>query len=564
MRVPMGTYVTYEELNNGGPCSIESFREFLSKYQRSKVLFVCALFNCLTRKWYGAIDKKAHDELASVAFKPTLLEYMNSDPDRPRRIIFHRLQVLFVAKEAAIHCSEEGIDPLNTPHWGDLGKAFLMANDLIHTEIEERNPTLRKLTQYISVAEYSFPSDLRSILARCNLTLTRFIPSSSDLNIPDLFERASGLGLNDFRIMCLGVLTQYFELDGEAYKKNKSEFLVGPDFFRSTTIPQEKVDLFLHEMSFDPNELKAMFEKRNGGRLDFTPFRNRPLIRIDRSYFPIDIQFLVEKLEAGPFWRIHSFVEQKRKLALHSAWGKGFESYTNWLFSHSTDGNINAFHKTPTYQGSKNQVTDNIIVCGNEAIFLECKIAMMPVEAKYSGNSTMLAEELQKKFVESGERVQGLKQLAIAINNVFSKESPRSVNGLDLSKIHTVYPVILTRDSIGGSVGLSKYLREDFKAHVKHKSLSVVVTPLFCLSIGQLEEISDVLGKTSLAELLHGWWRTDRTLALNFLMASDTQVRNQSRTLNSALIEAIDELFDETIKYFPDVKGANGIDLDAT
>src|ERR1043165_5587751 len=103
MRVLTGTYVTYEELNNGEPCSIDSFRRVLSRYQRSKVLYLCALINCLTRKWHGAVDKKAHDELASVAFKPAILEHAASDPNSPRRIIFHRLQVLFVAKEAAIH-----------------------------------------------------------------------------------------------------------------------------------------------------------------------------------------------------------------------------------------------------------------------------------------------------------------------------------------------------------------------------------------------------------------------------------------------------------------------------
>ena len=112
MRVPAGTYVTYEELNDGEACSLEPFRRLLSKYQRSKVLYLCALINCLTRKWHGAVDIKAHDELASVAFKPTLLEYITVHPDSPPRIIFHRLQALFVAKEGAIHCGEEGIDPL--------------------------------------------------------------------------------------------------------------------------------------------------------------------------------------------------------------------------------------------------------------------------------------------------------------------------------------------------------------------------------------------------------------------------------------------------------------------
>ncbi len=553
----MGTYLTYEELNNGVPCSIQSFRNLLGKYQPSKVLYLCSLINCLTRKWYGAVDLRAHDDLASVAFKPALLDYIHSHPDGPKRVLFHRLQTLFVAKEAVLHGNEEGIDPLNTPHWGDLGEVFIMANDHLHLDqLKERNQTLRRLTQYLSINEYSFPCDVRALLARGNLTLTRFIPSSGDVNIRELFQKASGISLDQFRVMCLGLICQYLALDGEAYKREKNQFLIGPGFFRATTIPQGTVDRFLKEMSSDSHELKSIFKERNAGALDFTPFRDRPLIRIGNGYFPVDMKFLVEKLEAGVFWKTNAFVDQRGRSSLHSAWGKGFEAYSNWLLDHSMDGKINVLHKTPTYQDSKNQVTDAIVVCGNNAIFIECKIAMIRSETKYGGNPAHLADEIYRKFVQSDERPQGLKQLATAINAVFNKKHPRVVSGVDLSRIVRVFPVILTKDSIGGSIGLSKYLRDFFKPEIRHESLNVVVAPIFCLSVDQLEEISDVLASTSLAELLQGWWRRDRTLGLNFLMASDTGVRTQSRSLTNALMDAMNELFEETMRCFPEFKGA--------
>lgn len=135
MRVPMGTYVTYQGLNDREVCSLDGFHRLLSRYQRSNVLYLWGLINCLTRKWHGAIDKTAHDELTSVAFKPALLEYLAAHPDNPRRVVFHRLQALFIAKEAAISCSEDGVDPLNTPHWGGMDEVFVMANDLLDTRI---------------------------------------------------------------------------------------------------------------------------------------------------------------------------------------------------------------------------------------------------------------------------------------------------------------------------------------------------------------------------------------------------------------------------------------------
>lgn len=492
MRVPIGTYLTYGELF-GSSCTLESFRQFLTKYDRSQVLHLCALINCLIRTWHGAHDKQAHDELAAVAFRPELLDYITNHARNPKPVIFHRLQTLFVAKEAVLYGSDDGIDPLNSPHWGGFGQAFVMANDHLHQELPESNQTLRRLTQYLSINEYSSPWDLRALLARGNLTFTKFPTPLSDFNIRDSFAQASGMNLDQFRVMCLGVICQYFLLDGETYKEDKKRFLIGPDFFGATTIPQEVVDKFLGEMSRTAKELETSFEERNEGPLDFTQFRDKPLVRVNKAYFPIDMRFLVEKLEGGVFWKVNALLDHHSGSSLHSAWGKGVESYCNWLLSESTDGHTNVLLESPTYIETSNQVTDAIVLCGDKAVFIECKTAMMRSETKYGGQAARLAEEIYRNFVESNERPQAVKQLALAINTVFNKDTPRPVKGLDVGAIRKVYPLILTKDSIGGSIGFSKYLRNFFKPLIKDRLLTVHVMPLFCLSVDQFEEIAEVL-----------------------------------------------------------------------
>jgi hypothetical protein len=299
-------------------------------------------------------------------------------------------------------------------------------------------------------------------------------------------------------------------------------------------------------------ELATSYEERNEGPLDFTQFRDKPLVRIDKAYFPIDMRFLVEKLEGGVFWKVNALLDHHSRSSLHSAWGKGFESYSNWLLRESTDGHINGLLESPKYIETGNQVTDAIVLCGDKAVFVECKTAMMRSETKYGGKADRLAEEMYRKFVESNERPQGVKQLALAINTVFNKDTHRSVKGLDVGAIRKVYPLILTKDSIGGSIGLSKYLRKFFKPEIKVNSLTAHVMPLFCLSIDQFEEIAEVLEKNSFSDLLYGWWRNDRTLGSNFPLASGTGTRTQSRRLPEALMGAMYGLFDETMKYFPE------------
>ena len=245
-------------------------------------------------------------------------------------------------------------------------------------------------------------------------------------------------------------------------------------------------------------------------------------------------------------------LDHRSRSSLHSAWGKGFERYSNWLLSESTDGHTNVLLESPTYIETSNQVTDAIVLCGDKAVFIECKTAMMRSETKYGGQATRLAAEIYKKFVESNERPQGVKQLALAISTVFNKDTPRPVKGLNVGAIRKVYPLILTKDSIGGSIGLSKYLRKFFKPEIRANLLSVQVMPLFCLSIDHFEELAEVLEKNSLSDLLYGWWHNDRTLGSNFPLASGTGTRTQSRRLPEALMGAMDGLFDETLKYFPD------------
>jgi hypothetical protein len=125
-----------------------------------------------------------HDDLLSMAFLP-------DDANRFKTIIskstepifvFHRLQILFIAKQAVMNCRDDGkvVDPSNHPQWRGLGLAFLMANDLLHFEFNDTEGTLPHLlirtAHSIQMMESSGRSSLsyktgRAWLMLNNLTL---------------------------------------------------------------------------------------------------------------------------------------------------------------------------------------------------------------------------------------------------------------------------------------------------------------------------------------------------------------------------------------------------------
>ena len=102
-------------------------------FQREQVVYAACFDNAFLETWDRKINKEAHAELVRDAFFPDLAENLLNVCDRDQRFVFHRQQILLVAKEAIINCTDQGINPFATKRWGGLGTAFLMANSLMDT-----------------------------------------------------------------------------------------------------------------------------------------------------------------------------------------------------------------------------------------------------------------------------------------------------------------------------------------------------------------------------------------------------------------------------------------------
>ena len=83
-------------------------------------MFACALLNTFLETWSGTVRRNVHDGLVSMAFLPDHASRLKAMTSTSTETVFafHRLQILFVAKQAVMNCSDAGdlLDPSQHPH----------------------------------------------------------------------------------------------------------------------------------------------------------------------------------------------------------------------------------------------------------------------------------------------------------------------------------------------------------------------------------------------------------------------------------------------------------------
>src|SRR5574340_63469 len=546
------TCVGFKEFSGDG-VSREEFRGWVSRFSRSSVLYAVGVIGGLLETWENKPNWESHNQLVRDAFLPEhsdKLLRLCGDDKRPR-LVFHRPQILVVAKEGLLSCPEHGIDPFRTKHWGGLGLAFLMASDLLYPELEPpkdgEHLSFQTLFRMIPSHEYSGRQIIPHRIARASLMMKYLLarPEAELLDIKQAFIRTNNISIEEYTALCAGIMSHYLSLDYVSLRKREVSILLQKSFFDPAIIQPERVSAFMSKVSADENSLKAAFDRRNSGTFEMTPFRNFPLVRqAGDRFFCIDTRFLADKLESGIFWSMLDSLPQKDRTTLHRLWGYSFEAYVNHVLQDAVSSTSSVFMASPVYERTGAQVCDGIIVAGTDAIVLEYKGHTFRAESKYSGDLSALENEINEHLV-----LKGVSQVAAAIEGLFSGESTYRIRGLDLSKIKRVFPVIVTRDDLGGSYLMSRYLNGKFKKIINRRSFRpIVICPLFSLSAEGVETLSPYLAYRTFGQILEGWYRNDPALFFSFLSVMNPIVNTLGLLQNELLQNEFEDVMNRAAK----------------
>ena len=227
----------------------------------------------------------------------------------------------------------------------------------------------------------------------------------------------------------------------------------------------------------------------------------------------IDIGFLLEKLETGVFWIIRNQLEEERRgkgEEIIQLWGQVFEDYAASIIERGinaqTPSSMERYILRPKYAQRQQAECTDIAVCGNDTlILLECKAPLLSAQTKFSGNFLHLRKGLKNKIIEG----KGIEQLWNAIQSLghTNKHKRREVEGIDISQVKKIYPVLVLPDRIFSIPLMNRFLDAEFQRLVKYKDLKdyLEVMPLTVLTIANLESLEPYFSDIPFHARLDQW-----------------------------------------------------------
>ena len=566
----LAVYETFEDLF-GRRSTLDELVADVKSFQLQSVLWVCAVIVTGLQLWNS--DDAQPDVYArflslffDAATQSRLIAGYWSTP--PRRV-FHRRQVLLIAKLAILHCSGSGLDARHNA--ARLGPVLLKASDQFHygllretgtSRIATREDLAKIVAEMVAVGESGTPH-VGQMITRNHLMLTRFAEElRNDPDFVDIageHERATGLTLEEFEAMIFAVHARFGKELVQKLHTEPGALPLKESNFETTAIPYEKVKRFLNSVSSCPGTMATALKKRDEGPNDFTVFRKFPLVQqwynmhLRTAWFGLlmmDNLFFLDKIQAGPYWHANAL----NPLRLRKFWGAVFERYVNELLRQACTHTGSTFLPNPRPVNNPGvQLCDGILVSGDAMVLMEYKSSMFRADTKYGGDHVALAKEIQNKLVhddEADER-KGVEQLAHAAKQLFVPKARLALPGIDLKSINSVYLYIVTLDSIGATVGISPFLDSFLQERLQTNELTPLqVRPLYCSDIAALEAAAAYFATQSLPDILERWFAENPSLTAPLSMID---VSGDSWQSNEWLAREWNSIFKRMVAIlFPD------------
>ena len=530
--IAVGAYITASDI--GFSDSREDLTRILQTLNSEKTLIILAGINCLIQ--HSENFSLTHAAFEKAFCSPILLNQI--DYKNPAgSFIFGRQPTLRLLTEVACLFDVYSKSDMNqTEVKNELAISYLIVNGLsdeeesdsqndLETDGENEQAALKRdvLVDFIPLSEYRIrPLASRStseFLVRTYELLCRLEKTDLNIDVNDIFYQATGLTLRNYYHLIALVVLKYLNLSLEAILEGVESLFIN---FKGSPDLKPLYDKLLPHTCISVNTLAAETEKSASLTNEFRLWRQYPLVRISEdSIICIDISFLLDKLQTGMFWIIRNQLKKRKKgdgQKIISLWGNVFEDYAASIIKRGINSQTPSMEKcilNPKYMGkSENECTD-VAVCGDDTlILLECKAPLLSAEVKFSGEFNKLRRELRTKLVETRTergktKIKGIGQLWDAIQTLghTDRKKRRRVEGVDISKVKKIYPVLVLSDSVFGTPCMNWFLNSEFQRFVKNNALKkhLTIMPLTVLTVEHLEELEPWLNESPFYMHLDRW-----------------------------------------------------------
>jgi hypothetical protein len=324
-------------------------------------------------------------------------------------------------------------------------------------------------------------------------------------------KRQAGISLDSYVDLTYGALAIYLGSTPKDLIENAALAVLNPNTFFGDSIPPGMAEKFWEMESCTISEFATILSGRSElvPHQDFTAFRMKPFLRLGTgNVICVNPGFVQEKLEIGLFWTIVNNLQGEDRKNAFDTWGKLFEAYVNQILGTAVNPAKEKYIPCPDFTKKKHhhEAFDGILLAGRVCAVFECKGGFLPNNAKYAESLDEFLKGLEKKFATDPGA--GLEQLVRKISQVFAahKNDQRELEGIDLSQIDIVVPVLVVQDNFVSSFLTVPWLAKSFRDLMRKKTLNhkVVLTSLLVLHVEDVENLHTYVkaGDFSLGECL--------------------------------------------------------------
>jgi hypothetical protein len=512
--------MTWSELVNCPRITKEQFQGQIAKHPKSSILIACTKLS--VGFGYGPDARTVpSDNVAGlhipILFPPGLVPQVNTWFHKEGRIPFFNGQLRSLAAETV---RLQPVDPVpeipaNGPENDQFGELMLKAGELLykkHVIVEnELDGYANIAAEFLPTYEIASATDPLFSFVRFYLWLTKIIPRIPtnllrfDLEVE--FQKVFPFPIITYaEFIAAFALHALQERQTQMYDK-PIDATLRKSWFKTTTVPEVTLEQMFETVSFSLDNMPN--PKDTLGYGDFEFLKDRPYFLFNGEMYMLDYEFALGKLESAVIWRVLRSLPKEKKEPWLSFWGLVFEEYVTWMFEMYAAPPLHEVYPSPKYLNSTDQISDQIIVCGDTAVLIEAKLATCTAADRYSCDYEKIKTYLEEKLV-----TKGVTQLLNAVKRVGAK-------GADvpdyLSTIKKIIPVIITRDDFGGCWGVDAYLNKRFKDQLSTEALEgIEVTPLVSMNISCLERMMWVMGKKAFSDVMEERIESDPTLRQPF------------------------------------------------
>lgn len=574
--IAVGTYITASDI--GFPDSTEDLTTILSTLDSEKILIILSGINCV-------IQHSENLSVTNAAFQQAFCSrYLRDqiDLNNPTgNFIFGRQPTLrLLAEVADLFDTRLESDMNQTELKNKLARSYLIVNGLSEAEKpdslndleadgENEQAALKRdvLVDFIPLSEYGIrPLASRStseFLVRTYELLCLLEKTDSNIDVNDIFYQATGLTLRNYYHLIALVVLKYLNLSLEAILEGEESLFIN---LKGSPSLKPLYDKLLPHDCISVHTLAAKTEKSTGLTNEFRLWRQYPLVRLsDDHIICVDISFLLDKLQSGIFWIIRDQLEKRKKgdgQKIISLWGKVFEDYAASIIKRGINSQTPSMEKcilNPKYmEKSENECIDIAVCSDDNLILLECKAPLLSAKVKFSGEFDKLRRELRTKLVETRTdrgktKIKGIGQLWDAIQTLghTDRKKRRRVEGVDISKVKKIYPILVLSDSVFGSPCMNWFLNSEFQRFVKNNALKkhLTIMPLTVLTVEHLEELEPWLNETPFHMHLDRWLEQFNQNDVRGFGDYTYSLHEHTPRENRFMGQKFDQIKDEAYKY---------------